>query len=128
MNQKVELQSSGVVSAHKVSKRARPSPINLSISLHDLACSCTAGARKIVAVSTRISLTAVYEPVENGWTQARIIELPGVITAAATGDEARELLLDALREYLLSLREPENIGLVAHDGSERESLEIVLGA
>jgi predicted RNase H-like HicB family nuclease len=58
-------------------------------------------------MASRISLTAVYEPVENGWTQARIEELPGVITAALTLAEAKELLADALREYLLALRECE---------------------
>jgi len=50
-----------------------------------------------------IPLTAVYEPVENGWTQARIEELPAVITAGASLEDARELLRDALHEYLLSL-------------------------
>ncbi len=54
---------------------------------------------------SRVSLTAVCEPVENGWVQARIAELPGVITAAPTPEEARDLLVDALREYLLALRE-----------------------
>ena len=51
----------------------------------------------------RIALTAVYKPVENGWTLARIEELPAVITAGPTPEEAKALLLDALREYLLSL-------------------------
>ena len=37
-----------------------------------------------------IKLNAVYEPVENGWTQGRLIELPGVITAAPTLAEAKE--------------------------------------
>jgi hypothetical protein len=63
--------------------------------------SCTAGERQPVTVSTCIPLTAVYEPVENGWIQARIEELPGVVTAGATAGEARDLLLDALRRYLL---------------------------
>ena len=78
-------------------------------------------------MSTRMSLTAVYEPVENGWIQARIEELPAVITAGPTANQARELLLDALREYLLSLREQETT-TAAHGSSTREPLEIVLGA
>jgi hypothetical protein len=45
-----------------------------------------------------ISLSIVYEPVEHGWVQARIEGIPEVITAAPTKDEARELVLDALRE------------------------------
>lgn len=54
-------------------------------------------------VSSLIELTAVYEPVEDGWIQARIVQLPGVITAAASLEEAKQLLVDALREYLLAL-------------------------
>jgi predicted RNase H-like HicB family nuclease len=50
-----------------------------------------------------VSFTAVYEAVEDGWIQARVRELPEVITAAPTLEEAKELLLDALLEYLRSL-------------------------
>ena len=50
-----------------------------------------------------LQLSIVYEQVENGWTQARIAEYPPVITAAPTREGAKELVLDALREYLLSL-------------------------
>ena len=79
-------------------------------------------------MASRISLTAIYEPVEEGWTQARIRELPGVITAAPTLEEAKELLADALREYLLSLAEfptsqPPN-GTMPH--ARQEPLEIVI--
>ena len=52
-----------------------------------------------------IPLSIVYEPVEEGWVQARIEEMPAVITSARTKAEARDLVLDALREYLLSLRD-----------------------
>jgi hypothetical protein len=51
-----------------------------------------------------ISISIVYEPVESGWVQARVEGIPAVITAGRTKDEARELVLDALREYLLSIR------------------------
>lgn len=51
-----------------------------------------------------LSLTAVFQPDENGWVQATIREIPGVITAAPTRAEAEDLLLDALREYLLSFQ------------------------
>ena len=64
------------------------------------------GSRYRVQVTSKLSYTAVFEPVEDGWVQARLAELPGVITAAPTQDEAQELLLDALREYLLALVEP----------------------
>lgn len=71
-------------------------------------------------MSQRLSLTSVFEPAEGGWTQARIAELPAVITAAPTQDEAREALLDALREYLLSLGD--------ESAAERVSPEVILGA
>lgn len=31
-----------------------------------------------------VTFTAVYEEVEDGWIQARLAEMPGVITAAPT--------------------------------------------
>ena len=74
-----------------------------------------------------MSLTAIYEPVENGWTQARIAELPAVITAGPTLEEAKELLLDALREYLLSLGE-EQEPVLTSDPARRETLDILLSA
>lgn len=59
--------------------------------------------REVVTVSTReFDLTAVFQVVEDGWVQARIRELPGVITVAPTREEAEELLVDALREYMMA--------------------------
>jgi predicted RNase H-like HicB family nuclease len=75
----------------------------------------------------RMTLTAVYEPVEGGWTQARIRELPAVITAGPTPEEAKELLLDALREYLLSLGGSAE-GTSTPGPFREERLEILLNA
>jgi predicted RNase H-like HicB family nuclease len=58
-------------------------------------------------MSRQVAFTAVYEDVENGWVQARLLELPGVITAAPSRDEATEMLLDALAEYLRSFADAE---------------------
>ena len=80
----------------------------------------------LAGMAAQISFTAVYEQVENGWTQARIEQLPGVITAAPSLKEAKELLADALREYLLSLGEPAK---AAPQGSvERGRVEVVIDA
>lgn len=49
-----------------------------------------------------IELTAVFEPVEDGWVQARLVEWPAVITCGKTREEAHEMLLDAFREMVLS--------------------------
>lgn len=54
-----------------------------------------------------MTLTARYETVENGWVQATIDEIPSVITAAPSYDEAKENLADAFQEYLLALGELE---------------------
>ena len=59
-------------------------------------------------VSESVTFTAIYEPVEGGWVQACLAEIPGVITAAPTRREAKALLLDALREFLLSFTEPDS--------------------
>jgi predicted RNase H-like HicB family nuclease len=55
-------------------------------------------------VAERILLTPQFDEVDNGWVEARIKELPEVITAAPTQAEARALLEDALSEYWASLR------------------------
>jgi predicted RNase H-like HicB family nuclease len=49
-------------------------------------------------------LTPIFEEVENGWIQGRIKELPEVLTAAPTREQAEDDLLDALREYVVSLQ------------------------
>ena len=41
-----------------------------------------------------LQLTPVYQQVENGWTQAEVVDLPGVITAAPSREEAQEMLLE----------------------------------
>jgi hypothetical protein len=69
-----------------------------------------------------LQLSIIYEAVENGWTQARIAEYPPVITAEPTREGAKELVLDALREYLLSLaEEPQGDG-------EREPVALTITA
>jgi predicted RNase H-like HicB family nuclease len=55
---------------------------------------------------SEVTLTAVFETVEEGWTQARVREMPEVITAAPTRAEAETLLRDALLEYLATLSQP----------------------
>ena len=75
----------------------------------------------------RLVFTAVYEQVEDGWTQARIEQLPAVVTAAPTASEAKKLLVDALYEYLLSLGASDQPS--PHGGSvQRLPFEIVINA
>jgi predicted RNase H-like HicB family nuclease len=69
-------------------------------------------------VASEVTLTAIYEPVEDGWVQARVQELPEVITAGPSRKEAEDLLLDAILEYLTSLSEahvsPSDVGEHQH--------------
>ena len=50
-------------------------------------------------------LTPIFEEVENGWIQGRIKELPEIVTAAPTREQAEADLGDALHEYVASLQE-----------------------
>lgn len=41
------------------------------------------------SVTERLTLTAVYEPAEDGWISARVLEVPGVNTCGRNIEEAR---------------------------------------
>jgi predicted RNase H-like HicB family nuclease len=50
-------------------------------------------------------LTIVFEPAEEGGYTAYIVEVPGAISEGDTIEEAREMVVDALRELTLARRE-----------------------
>ncbi len=62
----------------------------------------------------------MFEPDENGWVRATIEELPEVITCAPTLEDARELVRDALSEWLLALTTTERAAIGA--GATRETV------
>jgi predicted RNase H-like HicB family nuclease len=62
-------------------------------------------SKQVTTKHELLQLTPTFEQVEGGWTQAGLRELPGVITAAPSLEEARDMLMDALREFLLSFGE-----------------------
>ena len=70
-----------------------------------------------------ITLTAVYEPVEDGWVQASLLEWTAVVTCAPTHDEARAMLRDAFRELVLSYTEQGAVPPIAAH-TVRETLEL----
>jgi predicted RNase H-like HicB family nuclease len=72
-----------------------------------------------------MKLTAVYKPVEDGWIQAQLVELPGVITTGRTREEAREMLRDALAEYLASF---DSTPVASAPGAEREELKLTIAS
>jgi len=71
-----------------------------------------------------ITLTALYEPAEDDWVQARVAEIPAVITCAPTRSEAKEMLIDALREFFLSFTEEP----AASTSADRLPVEVQLRA
>lgn len=74
-----------------------------------------------------MTFTARYETVEEGWVQATIDELPSVITAAPSYEEAKSGLADALHEYLLALGDLEKGRAAKHQGNP-EPLRITVSA
>lgn len=53
-------------------------------------------------MTAEVEFTAAYEEVEGGWVQARLVEIPGVITVAPTREEAEEAPIDAFAEHVRS--------------------------
>jgi predicted RNase H-like HicB family nuclease len=74
-----------------------------------------------------LTFTARLEPVEDGWVQATIDELPGVVTAGRSTEEAKTMLADALHTYLLALGDLEGRPNDPH-GGETEPLRITVSA
>lgn len=78
----------------------------------------------LALVSKSLTFTAVYETVEGGWVHAHLAEIPGVITAAPSRADAEVMLLDALREYLLSFTDPAAAGQLADSPTELDTVEV----
>ena len=57
------------------------------------------------SMELHVALTGV----EDGWVMAQVREIPAVVTAAPNEAEARDLIVDALREFLASFTEPDPI-------------------
>jgi predicted RNase H-like HicB family nuclease len=76
-------------------------------------------------MSEPLSLTIVYEDAGDGWVLARIPQVRGAISQGPTRAQARENVIDALRE-LLAVRfgDPPDLANAA-DG---ESLELTIAA
>ena len=69
--------------------------------------------------SEPLRLTVVYERAEHGWTTATIAAVPGTISTGRNRREARESVLDALREMLAS-------PVQVPDGATREDVSVTL--
>jgi predicted RNase H-like HicB family nuclease len=71
-----------------------------------------------------MDLHVVYEPDENNWVRATIEELPQVITCARTQAEARDMIRDALTEWLAALTTSERATLSAQATRETLTLNV----
>ena len=72
-----------------------------------------------------VRLTIVYEDAGDGWVLARVPEVPGAISQAATRAEAKENVIDALRG-ILELRFGEHAS--AEPAADSETFELVIAA
>lgn len=69
-----------------------------------------------------MELHVAFEPDEGGWVRATIEELPSVTTCAPTLEEARELVRDALAEWLSALTSTERASI--GEQATRETLTV----
>ncbi len=76
-------------------------------------------------MSERVVLTAVYEPDEDGWVRAHLVEWPAVVTCGHDLEEARAMLRDAFREMVLSYTQSGEQAPVGDDAL-REPLELTI--
>jgi predicted RNase H-like HicB family nuclease len=72
-----------------------------------------------------LTFTARFTSVEAGCVQATIDELPSVITAGRSHEEAKSMLADALHAYLLTLGDIQGRADPQHDG-QTEPLRITV--
>jgi predicted RNase H-like HicB family nuclease len=76
-------------------------------------------------MSDPLRLTVIYEQGEDGWVLARIREVPAAMSQGRTREEARENVLDALRELVLSyLEEGEPVPAPAEASTEALTVTI----
>lgn len=76
-------------------------------------------------MSESLRLTIVYEDAADDWVGARIPQVRGAISQGKTREEARENVIDALRE-ILALRFGE--APVLPDPTDADSLELTIAA
>lgn len=72
----------------------------------------------------RLRVTAVYEPDDDGWIYTHVLEIPGINTSARTEAEAREMLEDAVREFVASLTDDAEREAAPNTRYERLEIEL----
>jgi len=83
------------------------------------------GFGTVSVVSEPLRLTIVYEDAGDGWVLARIPQVRGAISQGATREEARENVIDALREVLaVRFGTPPAV----HEAPDSDSVELTIAA
>lgn len=79
----------------------------------------------MASVSETLNLTIVYEDAGDGWVLARVPQVRGAISQGQTRAEARDNVIDALRE-LLEVR----FGAppITHGNGDSDSLQVTIAA
>jgi predicted RNase H-like HicB family nuclease len=54
----------------------------------------------VSAVSEQLTFHVEFDGAGDGWTLARVREVPAIVTQGATIDEARDMVRSALRDWL----------------------------
>lgn len=65
-----------------------------------------------------LALTIHYEETDDGWVAAQLNEVPAAVSFGRTRPEAREAVLDALRELALSYLDVKPGGTVSGENEE----------
>lgn len=80
-------------------------------------------------VSDSLDLTIVYEEGDDGWIVVSIPEVPGVLSQGRTREEAREMVLSALNDWLrLYFEEQGPSAKEIPPEAERESVHLTFAA
>lgn len=79
-------------------------------------------------MSESLRFTVIYEDAGDGWTVARIAEVPEVITQGATEAEARSMVESALRDWLEFYVQEHSPGAAVPAGARSEQLEVTIAA
>lgn len=83
------------------------------------------GSSTFSLVSEPLRLTIVYEDAGDGWVLAQIPQVRGVISQGPTRNEARENVIDALREVLaVRFGTPPDV----QETADSESVELTIAA
>jgi predicted RNase H-like HicB family nuclease len=83
------------------------------------------GSGTVLVVSEPLRLTIVYEDAGDGWVLARIPQVRGALSQGQTRDQARDDVIDALREVLaVRFGAPPTV----QEATDSDSVELTIAA